>query len=479
MNVEEVNQIIDRLEREKLQCQMSVLGIDIWPLVRLVVWTELSQDRLKSRRKKYKLRELLDFCVDYLLMHLRTNSDRPRNTLPASSEVLFIGRPEHHQNIDGSDYLYDRVLDPLVFVIPIERTWVKACLGALPSGRTFLPTRRLRLRGLKKLDDTTTTDLMKLVTELEIPNIDSSILLRELMVATRTFLNGYYNGLSLFKSHPNFKYLVISTWYSADAMGLLAAASRLDIKSIDVQHGIQGTQHGMYGSWMNIPLGGYDLMPSAFWCWGVQNRNSILFQNDATPSIQTFIGGYPWASFRKLIQESLNFDTPTRSDNHMIRVAISLQPHRFNNVSVPDFLIDYLRTEHKETKIFLRMHPNDRERSTLPHLFKQLKLKTSYEFISSDSDLYSLLEISTHHVTAYSSVAYDALLAGVPTLLYGEESKAMMHVAIADKVFTWSTGTLSEFENFITNPLMACPSFEEHISTSQKLATDTLNRLLG
>jgi hypothetical protein len=56
---------------------------------------------------------------------------------------------------------------------------------------------------------------------------------------------------------------------------------------------------------------------------------------------------------------------------------------------------------------------------------------------------------ATHHVTAYSSCCYEASAFGIPTLLYGADSKALYAEEILAGEFSWTEGRVADLSAWL------------------------------
>ena len=77
-------------------------------------------------------------------------------------------------------------------------------------------------------------------------------------------------------------------------MGLLLAAKRNGIRTIDIQHGVQSENDFLFSSWTNIPTNGYELLPDIFWCWSnVEKENIDKWTVNSDNLYSAFTGGNP------------------------------------------------------------------------------------------------------------------------------------------------------------------------------------------
>ena len=70
------------------------------------------------------------------------------------------------------------------------------------------------------------------------------------------------------------KLVFVTCWYATESMACILACNELGIPSIDIQHGIQEF-HVAYARWNRVPNGGYELLPTYFWCWSEAEASVI------------------------------------------------------------------------------------------------------------------------------------------------------------------------------------------------------------
>jgi hypothetical protein len=70
-------------------------------------------------------------------------------------------------------------------------------------------------------------------------------------------------------------HVFVNTYYSLEGLAFVQAARRLGLRSVDLQHGIQGPQHVAYARWATLPVRGYSTLPDEFWVWGQEELKAI------------------------------------------------------------------------------------------------------------------------------------------------------------------------------------------------------------
>lgn len=89
---------------------------------------------------------------------------------------------------------------------------------------------------------------------------------------------------------------VFTTCYYGRKMAFISAAKSLNVKTIDIQHGVQGELHAAYGRWNNVPKSGYCMLPDAFWVWSKNDEQAIsAWSSSLTQNMpDVVVTGNPW-----------------------------------------------------------------------------------------------------------------------------------------------------------------------------------------
>lgn len=90
------------------------------------------------------------------------------------------------------------------------------------------------------------------------------------------------------------KKVFLLSYYNIPCFGLIIAAKKRGIESIDIQHGTQGSFHVAYSGFKK----GYSVIPDLFWLWDEQTEQQLR-RNVPILDFQTIVGGNPWHFFLK------------------------------------------------------------------------------------------------------------------------------------------------------------------------------------
>ncbi|MFC0606864.1 hypothetical protein [Rufibacter quisquiliarum] len=213
------------------------------------------------------------------------------------------------------------------------------------------------------------------------------------------------------------------SYYSPQSRGAILAASRLGIPSIDIQHGVQGQMHESYGRWANVPVKGYNLLPTIFWNWDQPSFEAI--EQWALPTIhKPYIGGNPWLSFWNLKKFNAQYNADYLLSGVKGRKIIlySLQP---SFEAFPALIKEAISRTRDEFVWWIRIHPRQR------HQFEEMqqeafKIEENQNINikeASELPLPLLLNYTNFHITYYSTVAIEAANYNVPTLFLNDLGK--------------------------------------------------------
>lgn len=232
----------------------------------------------------------------------------------------------------------------------------------------------------------------------------------------------------------------VTYFYNPICMALIASAKSLGIPVIDLQHGKQGIQ-GMYYGWSRVPTFGYQTLPDHFWMWGRPAADSLASKMPRPLHHKPFVGGNLWIkTFRETPQrfepEALN-TFRTHCEKFKQIILVSLQ----HNATVPSAVLDAMRARRPDRLWLIRCHPivNAHSRDEIASQLQQAGAGEAFDIHSaSDLPLFSLLALSTHHVTEWSSVCYEAEAFDVPTTFVHAEAQLHFGEMIRKNYFQYA-----------------------------------------
>lgn len=434
MKTAEAFALITRIENQLDTSKFMFKGINTWPLVRHILWFKLISQEVKDQKdfSDYKRiwRSRLGTLAAYLHYFFSRKSDKN------GAQVLFFSRPAYLQELD-EEILFDRVVDPIIDSLDGSTKFKKYYVANVSSPQKLAFEHSLIFQSYFSLAGQLTTEHKRALVEVaDISTISLAFLTNSYEKKLKTFSRWYVAAYKELKKYHNARRIYLTSWYFPDMMGVCAAAKSLKIETVEVQHGKQGKFQAMYSGWSKIPKNGFEMMPDKFWCWGHPSCEHILEASPDRKHHTPFVGGYPWIDYYRR-NKSETFDSPYL--NSRVVLVTMQAPQGSNRERIPDFIINFILCNLQSDTLFIfRAHPNDS--AGLAYCAKRVEVLPpgTYLIEPGKENLYDLFQVATHHITAYSSCCYEALVFNVPTLLYGEEASTIYEEEIAKGVFTWN-----------------------------------------
>lgn len=224
----------------------------------------------------------------------------------------------------------------------------------------------------------------------------------------------------------------VNTYYSLEGLAFVLAARRGGLRSIDLQHGIQGPHHIAYARWSSVPRSGYSTLPDEFWVWGAEEASTIdAWRSRCARHVPRITGNY-WAQrwrdstdplVESCVAEARALCASQRTDKQVL-VCLSW--------GIPeeetDKLIEAAKLCGPSIRWWWRMHPA--RTSQWPDFARRLQrhgLDGSLVRQATDLPLYALLRVADLAIAHSSTSIKDAAEMGVPAVVtsdYGVELHA-------------------------------------------------------
>jgi hypothetical protein len=220
------------------------------------------------------------------------------------------------------------------------------------------------------------------------------------------------------KRRPRF--LVVDCWYGLTTMGAILAASRLGIRSLDIQHGLQGSCDFGYSAWTKVPISRYAVFPDAFWVWGRENVQNLYTHNapDFAREGSVVACGNLWLNQCRYHADGVlqrEIEELGRLTAGYSRVfLVTLQPSQ----GVEDVALPVIQSSPDDVFWFIRLHPRmaEQEKRRVEQMALTLGERVNVTDASRVS-LYALFSLIHVHLTGFSTCALEALAFGKSTVL--------------------------------------------------------------
>ncbi len=483
-------------------------GLHLWPYVRMQLWQRLMHPNKYAPPATIGLSHLAkrlsqsffkpEFYMPYLAHSRRHRENLSRLTQYGSVDILFFSRQEDHIDQIGTRF-YNRHIDPMTELVKTKYTYLKL---ELQTEKTSLSLPRVEYthfydaleylrcdaqRSLIAAFQKNTGDLLieegkTLTTLLAKTRFDLALTEEFLMLEGERILHyiRYFKEL-LTALQPK---AVFFTRYNDEVtMGLCAACSSLGIATVDIQHGIQGPNQGMYGAWQHIPKGGYALLPDYFWCWGQPAVDAIhegFARVEGAP--RPVLGGHRWMA-KWIEHDAENFHVSreiqaySKSLTDHEQVILVTLPE--GETGIPDILLEAMRKAPLDWHWLLRLHPDEKHHvSELEMLLRHLRIQNANVAEATRQPLYALLKNVHRHISMWSAVSYEALRFGVPSLLI-HKAGWVLSADYVEKGYFDTADTAEEIIDWLSVPSSIYPEETPYVNTDRTYALDALLEIMS
>lgn len=405
MGQRELIDLLADCENKFSQEDFDISGINMWPVIKLSIGSQLAHPKSGVPFGPSKRERVFNRLLG------KSEFNRAIHLLKKPSDVLFIStskfwEPLNGQLVDRYSYPFTKFLAELNYKCSIAhiRSPIKppanSYVQEIPLARAMHWASAKWWLSTKPQLPGRTHDLMK---HLEGHNIELKPI--EDMVQSTLFYSNFFLEILQNATVHSIFYVC---FYAPHNLGLAISAKKLGIRTIDIQHGVQGRFSVPYSYW-NIPKNGLEVLPDYFWCWS----NSEVDHISSWPGNDKHLGvngGELWTA--QFSEKTDPFDSHPSEDKPVI--LITLQPVE---PSIPDFLVGAIK---RSSGIiwWIRQHPLHLiEDDDFENRLKQLGIHQKVDFIDPTHDpLPKVLSRINLHATLWSSVVLDALRYGIPSI---------------------------------------------------------------
>ena len=281
----EVLDAINALEQSFPIASWRAGDIDLWPSYRLRLYGNVIDSLLLTKPPPdslERLRRLADRAARALWrVPLAAWHDRGANAkLRVDTAAVFLSDGVSFMRLN--DTWFDRVVDPVMQALDTRGLHG---LKLTPLAEAHVPRQRPS-RFVQPAIDRIKLLATRRRPPLDVPQFDAferaALVTFGPLTPSREWLQvqaarldslARWFGTWLGKSGANHAF--VNTYYSLEGQAFVQAARRLGLRSIDLQHGMQGPHHAAYARWAVVPAGGYSTLPDEFWVWGQEEAAAI------------------------------------------------------------------------------------------------------------------------------------------------------------------------------------------------------------
>lgn len=220
----------------------------------------------------------------------------------------------------------------------------------------------------------------------------------------------------------------VNTWYSLEGQAFVMAANRLGMRAIDLQHGMQGSQHVAYSNWLTVPVEGYSTLPNEFWVWG--QEEAVVIDAWATRTARhsaRVTGNYwlqQWRDDGQPLVRSFLAQACALRGNAVTQVLVGLTWGVAEEET--EKLMEAARLCGNSVSWWWRLHPVESgRRAEFAARLARCGLDASCVSEATDLPLYALVRNADLTVAHSSTLIREAAEFGVPSVVTSDYGAAM------------------------------------------------------
>lgn len=201
----------------------------------------------------------------------------------------------------------------------------------------------------------------------------------------------------------------IKSFNNINSFAAIYSANILGIRTVEYQHGQQGSNSLTYSNWNSIPLAGYKMIPKFFWIWEdiFKDKLDKWISKQNYHELQVFKNYWP-----DVYKTNFSKDYPNKNLKQKFTILYCMQVPEIDQIIIDSML------QLKDIRWYLRLHPRTLDKNynkiyeQLSHLNIDFDLKYSnfnvFEDVLSKSDIL---------ITSWSTTAYESYIFGKKTII--------------------------------------------------------------
>lgn len=445
-SLEDVLAFLNDCESRFPVADWEINGIHIWPLIRIearihIIRTQVLKGGGEAYLKRSPRSVIVNFASRAIRNYFQIKQDPEMDDSFTKRDVLFFTG-----GIGYTDYFgrsLERFFDPFKMYFDKEDiSMLRLDFSETYEARRFSPSIYIR----KELNKFLALKIILLKKsngyreQLEqFEDFVTHAKRRGVVIASleKKFLRMRVRKIVTVKAYFRQKLLVvnphlvlITNYYNDFSFALIHECRNRGIKTIDVQHGVQGKLHSAYGGWNNVPKHGYNILPDYFWCWSEADAEEINRWSRKIDRHKAIPGGNLFLELLKdrsseIYQKYQAYFDKRRANNEIIKeerldILVSLQTDM-----VGDEILGSLYGAMKETDSlynwWVRLHPAMANRKNdIIALFEHKGISNLEIELATETSLYVLLQNIDVHITHSSSVVLEAASFAVPSIVVSQ-----------------------------------------------------------
>jgi len=446
MNARRIIEIINLIEEEPAIIKWKYKDVDFWPLLRLEIYMALSIDLMNMSKNNGNAARLKSLIIGNFKFPLKYFGDFTKNSNFQKKDILFLSDGISFTKVNGK--YFEKFIDPLKYELDnmnlsslrldpfhnYHSPRFSSSIFIQPFLDPIIIKEFLTFRNESNFDQKNRDFIYQFFSQLNLEKFNF-VLEKSFIKARLIYKISHYFEKKLKKVQPKIVFIV--SYYGVYGMSIILACRRLGIPTVDLQHGVQGELHAAYGSWLNVPKLGFNVLPNYFWCWSKSEIDVIGKWNNSTENHKAILGGnmllekwnskeYPFVIEFEKVFNQLNLIG--------FNILVTLSP----GISAPEVLGNLFKvisdTQYRYNWL-IRLHPN--MLSEKGKVIADLKSYKINKYVLNEVTmlpLYTILNNTDLHITHSSSTVIEASIFGIKSIIVNEYGKELYENQIEDAV---------------------------------------------
>jgi hypothetical protein len=216
----------------------------------------------------------------------------------------------------------------------------------------------------------------------------------------------------------------VQNFANLEKLGVLAAARRHDIPTVDLMHGIQD-ELNIYHDHPPIREGDVYPFPETMWVWGDVTRDNMLKldQRGIAPWQRVEVAGFPWKHAVRTWQRDprvnrLRTLIPAGAKRALYCHEVSLHNSEFDGF-LPTDVLEALQQSKEDVFWLIRVHPRSFHlRDDIARYLRERGIARFELHLTSECLFEDVLTLTDVLVTKYSAAALEATSLGIPAVTH-------------------------------------------------------------
>lgn len=442
----DINELIIFIEQNFNVNDWKLEGVHLWPYMRFVLYEacliNINSNNMKSnielcvdlnkdkfyQKMKLKLYRIVKRSASFSVLNKIGNDKKLLswfNTIP-KKDYLFISH--HYSRVEYEGFSFNKYFDTFIREQNIDNKYLMLELVKKKSSDyfneknimfyhnyldNFIQNNKIRkIQIARRSELTGLSELINFLKDLEIAKNFNLQFGSNYIYDKLIYIKKCFDFFTILLNYCKPKVIIFNYYRAKEGFFLNAMANRLNIETIDYQHGCQVKSNLSYSDWTTIPAEGYDFLPKKFWHWDEFSAREIRKSIAGHKLYKSEVVGNFWVNH--LIKSENLLST---NEKGFILYCLQPYPVKLKELFSPNII---KLIEISTIPWYIRLHPG--QIHDMAKIINLLKLEKIYNQVvierATNTYLPILLANCLCVVTQFSSVAVEANLLNKKTIFF-------------------------------------------------------------